>query len=427
MFEDIQKHRQAVAENIEKSFQIGFTESEDLQKAHNVGDVHPNGKWVWTQLPSGKYDWRVIKKTAQANAAPQSNSQKAIPKKNGIELTSKGIKEYINKNSATRDERMKAMAEVYKALKDSGKNKKVDTFVKEMSSGSPSVDMTTRKYVEAINDGATHDEAVAFADKCYKEFTTNLNKFQEKVYGEGVSPSTAAKMFASATEWFKAQKFEKKAVSESSVKKDKAKLPSKLGNLEFNEDKPTGEHWYEGEMDGQRVRILQETVGKDDWWVAEISGRNVVDDNNKTMTFDNVQDAFEEVKQEIKSSELPKVNFSEKDFRREVHEELMEKYPNAKVKLHHYLAPRTDYYDNNGNLMRSTPSITEFYSDGSQSRIGGYEIYFDRADSIGTFRTKESAVAALNKYVNAMRVKGHPKPKWIYNASKGDYQMNYKL
>ena len=205
MFEDIQKHRQAVAENIEKSFQIGFTESEDLQKAHNVGDVHPNGKWVWTQLPSGKYDWRVIKKTAQ------SNSQKAIPKKNGIELTSKGIKEYINKNSATRDERMKAMAEVYKALKDSGKNKKVDTFVKEVSSGSPSVDMTTRKYVEAINDGATHDEAVAFADKCYKEFTTNLNKFQEKVYSEGVSPSTAAKMFASATEWFKAQKFEKKA------------------------------------------------------------------------------------------------------------------------------------------------------------------------------------------------------------------------
>lgn len=226
MFEDIQKHRQAVAENIEKSFQIGFTESEDLQKAHNVGDVHPNGKWVWTQLPSGKYDWRVIKKTAQANAASQSNNQKAIPKKNGIELTSKGIKEYINKNSATRDERMKAMSEVYKALKDSGKNKKVDTFIKEMSSGSPSVDMTTRKYVEAINDGATHDEAVAFADKCYKEFTTNLNNFQEKVYNEGVSPSTAAKMFASATEWFKAQKFEKKAVSESSVKKDKAKLPS---------------------------------------------------------------------------------------------------------------------------------------------------------------------------------------------------------
>ena len=61
MFEDIQKHRQAVRENIEKSFQIGYTENEDFEKAHKVGDIHPNGKWVWTQLPSGKFDWRVIK------------------------------------------------------------------------------------------------------------------------------------------------------------------------------------------------------------------------------------------------------------------------------------------------------------------------------------------------------------------------------
>lgn len=63
MFEDIQKHRQAVRENIEKSLQIGYTESEDFEKAHKVGDIHPNGKWVWTQLPSGKFDWRVIKKS----------------------------------------------------------------------------------------------------------------------------------------------------------------------------------------------------------------------------------------------------------------------------------------------------------------------------------------------------------------------------
>lgn len=75
MFEDIQKHRQAVAENIEKSLQIGYTESEDLEKAHNVGDVHPNGKWVWTQLPSGKYDWRVIKKTQNPVSGNVSTQQ----------------------------------------------------------------------------------------------------------------------------------------------------------------------------------------------------------------------------------------------------------------------------------------------------------------------------------------------------------------
>lgn len=76
MFEDIQQHRAAVAENIQKAMEIGFTGNE-LEKAHKVGDVHPNGKWVWTQLPSGKYDWRVIKKTgAGSGGSSPATAQK---------------------------------------------------------------------------------------------------------------------------------------------------------------------------------------------------------------------------------------------------------------------------------------------------------------------------------------------------------------
>lgn len=71
MFEELNQHRQAVEEQIQKGFEIGFTGNE-LEKAHNVGDIHPNGKWVWTQLPSGRYDWRVIKKNA--GAAPQATA-----------------------------------------------------------------------------------------------------------------------------------------------------------------------------------------------------------------------------------------------------------------------------------------------------------------------------------------------------------------
>lgn len=29
---------------------------------HNVGDMHPNGKWVWTEFKPGKFDWRPVKK-----------------------------------------------------------------------------------------------------------------------------------------------------------------------------------------------------------------------------------------------------------------------------------------------------------------------------------------------------------------------------
>lgn len=75
MFEELNQHRAAVEEQIQKGFEIGFTGNE-LEKAHNVGDIHPNGKWVWTQLPSGRYDWRVIKKTSgnAATSAPQATA-----------------------------------------------------------------------------------------------------------------------------------------------------------------------------------------------------------------------------------------------------------------------------------------------------------------------------------------------------------------
>lgn len=76
MFEELNKRRQAVAANIAKSFEndiekalgAGYglegDDGDNVEKAHQVGDIHPNGKWVWTQLPSGKFDWRTIKKNA---------------------------------------------------------------------------------------------------------------------------------------------------------------------------------------------------------------------------------------------------------------------------------------------------------------------------------------------------------------------------
>ena len=107
MFEDIQKHRQAVRENIEKSLQIGFTESEDFEKAHKVGDIHPNGKWVWTQLPSGKFDWRVIKVKPQANTGGGSGIMgKTVPKsavQNNPSLSAK--QQAIQKQMATQSQK----------------------------------------------------------------------------------------------------------------------------------------------------------------------------------------------------------------------------------------------------------------------------------------------------------------------------------
>lgn len=68
--EDLQMNRIIRAQQIQKGFCCGDTEG-DIFKAHNVGDVHPNHPdWVWTQLPNGKYDWRVRKGQAKPAPAP---------------------------------------------------------------------------------------------------------------------------------------------------------------------------------------------------------------------------------------------------------------------------------------------------------------------------------------------------------------------
>lgn len=68
--EDLQKNRIIRAQQIQKGFCCNDTEG-DIFKAHNVGDVHPNHPdWVWTQLPNGKYDWRVRKGQAKPAASP---------------------------------------------------------------------------------------------------------------------------------------------------------------------------------------------------------------------------------------------------------------------------------------------------------------------------------------------------------------------
>ena len=49
------------------------------QTKHNVGDLHPNGKWVWTEYKPGKFDWRGIPKDGKTVKA---QPKKSTPKTN---------------------------------------------------------------------------------------------------------------------------------------------------------------------------------------------------------------------------------------------------------------------------------------------------------------------------------------------------------
>lgn len=169
---------------------------------------------------------KKAKEEAEQKEKQEFEKKKEQPKQeskeDGIKLTPKGIKDYVAKNSATADDRMKAMAEAYKALKDSGKSKKVDTFVKEVSSGSPKVDMTTRKYLEASMDGATHEEAKEFAQKTFEALDHDIEVAQAAREG-GHPQGMTDYMLKKAYDVFNKAKFTKNEPQAAKSEEEKLK------------------------------------------------------------------------------------------------------------------------------------------------------------------------------------------------------------
>lgn len=84
--EDVRKKREEIAANIAKSFGC------DFEKAHNHGDVHPNGKWYWeSSANGGKGDWRTIKRVGKTASATTVTETEVVKKKddNKIVITAK--------------------------------------------------------------------------------------------------------------------------------------------------------------------------------------------------------------------------------------------------------------------------------------------------------------------------------------------------
>lgn len=77
----------------------------------------------------------------------------------------------------------KAVAEVYDAFRQVDKNKKVTTILKEVGSGNPSKDMPARKYVEAVNAGASPEEAKEFAQKTFEALNHDIEVAQAAMNG----------------------------------------------------------------------------------------------------------------------------------------------------------------------------------------------------------------------------------------------------
>lgn len=111
MDEIIKRHRAMVAERLTQGFspvhrdaiskaQEGFDDIEKARVVRQDGDIHPNGKWVWSsQAAGGKGDWRVIKKPKDGSPAP-SPAKKETKSANAPALSSEALMKTLENMSA---------------------------------------------------------------------------------------------------------------------------------------------------------------------------------------------------------------------------------------------------------------------------------------------------------------------------------------
>ena len=58
--EELKKLAQKLKEEPKKQEDNATTVGRGHKVERNIGDIHPNGKWVWVEYKPGKFDWRTI-------------------------------------------------------------------------------------------------------------------------------------------------------------------------------------------------------------------------------------------------------------------------------------------------------------------------------------------------------------------------------
>ena len=84
-------------------------------------------------------------------------------------------------------------------------------------------------------------------------------------------------------------------LNESLLPKDEREL-KKLG---FKKQVEGREIWFEMSYKGKLIRIIQDEVGDNDWWLVKVEFDYLLDANNKPMTFETPLEAAEEVIDQI--------------------------------------------------------------------------------------------------------------------------------
>lgn len=66
--EELKELAQKLKEEPKKQESSATTVGRGHKVERNIGDIHPNGKWVWVEYKPGKFDWRTIGSRAHQEA-----------------------------------------------------------------------------------------------------------------------------------------------------------------------------------------------------------------------------------------------------------------------------------------------------------------------------------------------------------------------
>lgn len=77
------------------------------------------------------------------------------------------------------------------------------------------------------------------------------------------------------------------------------KFNQELKKLGFKKQQEDKEVWYECTYKDKLIRVVQQEVGKDDWWLVKVESDYLKTDNDKEMTFETPVEAAEEAIDQI--------------------------------------------------------------------------------------------------------------------------------
>lgn len=77
------------------------------------------------------------------------------------------------------------------------------------------------------------------------------------------------------------------------------KFTQDLKKLGLEKQQEGKEVWYEGTYKNKLIRVVQEEVGKDDWWLVKVESDYLKTDNDEDMTFETPVEAANEAIEQI--------------------------------------------------------------------------------------------------------------------------------